>query len=170
MVCSFLNEIYSYNQEYGIYISIFVLLLLNETCICLAEPVGGGFEWVRVGSLEPTFWPPKGFIYAAYKLYILSVLPFESGPLISLLLRVTAIQTSLVTATVCKWGPARNARLSCLRRCDERTHINTCVNKSLVQVPESCPSSDVSPPAVLPTSVHFSWKFDVNWLSKCIHG
>ena len=42
-------------------------------------------------------------------------------------------------------------RVSCLRRCDERTRINTCVNKSLVQTLESCPSSDAS--AVLPTLI-----------------
>ena len=33
----------------------------------------------------------------------------------------------------------------------ERTRANTCVNKSLVMALESCPSSDVTPPAVLPT-------------------
>ena len=31
--------------------------------------------------------------------------------------------------------------------------VNTCVNKSLVLALESCPSSDVTPPAVLPTLV-----------------
>ena len=38
-----------------------------------------------------------------------------------------------------------------------------CVNKSLVQSLESCPSSDVTPPAVLPTLVCMyllSWKFE----------
>ena len=40
-----------------------------------------------------------------------------------------------------------------LRRCDERTRVNTCVNKSLVQALESCPSSVVSLPAVLPNLV-----------------
>ena len=34
------------------------------------------------------------------KLHILSILPFESGPLVSLLLKITAVQTSLVVATV----------------------------------------------------------------------
>ena len=28
-------------------------------------------------------------------------------------------------------GPARNPRVSCLRRCNERTHVNTRINKSL---------------------------------------
>ena len=32
--------------------------------------------------------------------------------------------------------------------------VNTCVNKSLVQALESCPSSDTTPPAVLPNFVH----------------
>ena len=41
-------------------------------------------------------------------------------------------------------GPARNARVSWLRRCDERTRVNTSVNKSLVQALESCPSSDAN--------------------------
>ena len=41
--------------------------------------------------------------------------------------------------------PARNARTTCLRRCDERTRVMTCVNKLLVRVLESCPSSEVSP-------------------------
>ena len=41
----------------------------------------------------------------------------------------------------------RNAPGSCLRHCDERTRAN----KSLVMALESCPSSDVTPPAVLPT-------------------
>ena len=78
------------------------------------------------------------------------ILPFESGPLVSLLLslRITAVQTGLVAATVCEFvhgGPARNAHVSCLRRCDERTRVITCVNKSLVQALESCPFSEVTP-------------------------
>ena len=86
------------------------------------------------------------------KLHILSILPLESGPLVSLLLRITAVQTSMVAATVCEFvhgGPARNTHVTCLRPCDERTRIN----KSLVQALESCPSSDVTLPAVLPTLV-----------------
>ena len=41
----------------------------------------------------------------------------------------------------------------CLRHCDERTRVNTCVNKSLVLALQSCLSSDVTPPAVLLTLV-----------------
>ena len=64
-------------------------------------------------------------------------------PLVSLLLRITAVQTGLVAATVCKFvhgGPAQNACVSCLHRCDEWTSVITCVNKSLVQALTSCPS------------------------------
>ena len=54
------------------------------------RPVGRG---VRGGSLEPSYWPPK-ILYTAY----LNVLPFVSGPLASLPLRIIAVQTSLVAA------------------------------------------------------------------------
>ena len=53
----------------------------------------GGFEGVRA---NPPFCAPKDFIYTS-KLHILSILPFESGPLVSLLLRITT--ASLVAAT-----------------------------------------------------------------------
>ena len=33
------------------------------------------------------------------------------------------------------------------------TRVNTCVNKLLVQALENCPSSDATPPAVLPSLV-----------------
>ena len=83
---------------------------------------------------------------------ILSILPFESGPLVSLLLRITAVQTSLHGCSyrtgVCEFAqgrPAWNARITCLRYCDERTRVITCVIKSLVHALESCPSSEVTP-------------------------
>ena len=84
-----------------------------------------------------------------FKLYILSILPFKSGRLVSLLLRITAVQTSLVAATECEFIHGRPARYywharKLLRSCDKRTCINTCVNKSLVQTLESCPLSDAS--------------------------
>ena len=47
----------------------------------------GGFEGVRA---NPPFDRQK-----TSKLHILSILPFEGGPLVSLLLRITAVQTSL---------------------------------------------------------------------------
>ena len=51
-----------------------------------------------------------------------------------MLLRITIVQTNLVSGMrVCSWKSARNARTSCLRRCDERSRVNTCVNKSLFQ-------------------------------------
>ena len=105
-------------------------------------------------------------------MYILSVLPFESGsgPLVSLLLKITAIQTSLVFK-LCEFvrgGPLGNARGNGLCRCHEKTRVNTCVNKSLVQALESCPSS-VTPPANL-SSYLLSWKFEVSWLTKRVLG
>ena len=155
------------------------------------------------------------------------ILPFESSPFVSLLLRFIAIQTSLVAVRrVCSWRSSTehvrklfmllrwihlsNWRcqilsgicsevtnchqpchhqithhtewlvtyctsikhyiiqtffstspihiISCSRfttsfSLSERTCVNLCINKSLVQAFRSCPSSDVSPPAVLPTLV-----------------
>ena len=79
----------------------------------------------------------------------LRILPFESGPLVSLLLKITAVQTSLVAATVprvCEivhGGPARNERVTCLPgRCDERTRVLTCVKFHALK---SYPSSEVTP-------------------------
>ena len=91
----------------------------------------------------------------------LSILPFESGLLVSLLLRITAVQTSLhgcsYSTGVCEFvygRPARNARITCLRRCDERTCIITYVTKSLVHAFESCLLvGSPHAPAVLPTIV-----------------
>ena len=53
----------------------------------------GGFEGVRAN-------PPFDLQNILYELLILSILLFESGPLVSLLLRITAVQTSLVAAKV----------------------------------------------------------------------
>ena len=70
------------------------------------------------------------------KLHILSILPVGSGPLVSLLLRITAVQTSLhgcsYSTGVCEFvhgRPARNARITCLRRCDERHDARNNVRK-----------------------------------------
>ena len=54
-----------------------------------------------------------------------------------------------IVAAVCEFGyegPARNAPVSCF-------NTPLCLNKSLVQALESCHSSDITPPAVLPTLV-----------------
>ena len=51
---------------------------------------GGG----REGSLVSPFWSPKSL----YTQYILSPQRFESGPLASMLLRITTVQMSLVAA------------------------------------------------------------------------
>ena len=59
---------------------------------CLARPVGrGGGGGVRGGSLEPPFWPPKDFIDTAIVHF-----KYPTGPLVSLLLRITAVQARLV--------------------------------------------------------------------------
>ena len=73
---------------------------------------------VRGGSSEPPLLTSKRF-YTSKLHILLSGLPFESGPLVSLLLRITAVQTNLVAArsTVCEFvhrGPAQNARGTCM--------------------------------------------------------
>ena len=78
---------------------------MNKSClasakqVCYSGPYAGG---VRGGSSEPPFRPPKYLIYTS-KLYILGILPFESCPLVSLLLRINAVQTGLVAAIVCEF-------------------------------------------------------------------
>ena len=62
---------------------------------------GGGGGGVRGGSLEPSFWPPKDFIYTVN--CILSSLSFENGPVVSLLSRIATVQTNLVAATEITW-------------------------------------------------------------------
>ena len=57
---------------------------------CLARPVGRGGSR---GSLEPPFWPPKDFIYTTIVHF---KCPTVGGPLVSLLLRITAVQARLV--------------------------------------------------------------------------
>ena len=67
----------------------------------------------------------------------------------SLLLKITAVQMSLVAAMrVCIRRTSEEGGVNCLRRCVERTRVKTCVNRSLVQALEGCPSSVVTPPAV----------------------
>ena len=63
---------------------------------------------------------------------------------------------------------ARNPRVSCLRRCDVRTHVNTSVNKSLFQALESLTVVfSVMSPHLLFYSIFSRGKFEVSWLSKC---
>ena len=66
---------------------------------------------------------------------------FESGPLVSLLLRVTTVKVSLVAAmrAVCSRRTSAERVRKLLHHCDGGTSINTCVNKSLFQVLGSCP-------------------------------
>ena len=114
----------------------------NEGTLCPAIPRPVGRGGSRGFARTPLLELQKIFMYTS-KLHILSILPLESGPLVSLLLRITAVQTSLVAATVVRvcscGGPARNARVSCLRRCDERTRLRyyrpeVGINKSLLHL------------------------------------
>jgi len=89
--------------------SIWIFVMILCSLWITHRPVGRG---IRGGTLEPPFWPPKDFIYTA-QLYILSVLPFEIGPVAWMLLRITAVHT---TSSEC-------ARISCLRRCDEGRNV-----------------------------------------------
>ena len=91
--------------------------MYQATGSCQCRPVGrGGGVFGTPHLTSKTFYIHR----------ILSVLPLESGRLVSLLLRIIAVQTSLVAA---HGGPARNARVSYLCRRDKRTRVNTCVNK-----------------------------------------
>ena len=80
-----------------------------------------------------------------HRLTVHFVLPFECGPL------VTAVQMSLAAAMRdCSWRTIAEAvYAAAMKGCT----VNTCVNKSLVLVQESCPSNDVTPSAVLPNLV-----------------
>ena len=65
---------------------------------------------VRGGSLEPPFGLQK-ILYTP--LCILSALPFEIGPLVLLLLRITAVQMSVMQLCEFVHGrPAWNARVT----------------------------------------------------------
>ena len=93
--------------------------------------------------------PKAGEFLLTSKLYILSILPFKVVHyiIVSLLLRITAVQMSVVAATECEFvhgRPAWYTDVSCLCCRNERMCVNTCVNKSLVQALESCPSNDVT--------------------------
>ena len=102
---------------------------------------GGGFEGVRS---NPPFCLQK--ILYTPPVHFKSPM-FESGPLVSLLLRITTVQTSLVAAmrAVCSRITSAERMRKLLHRCDERTSVYTCINKSLFQALKSCPSSGVTP-------------------------
>ena len=118
------------------------------------RPVGRG---VRGGSLELPFWPPKDFIYTCFNcIYILSALLLESGPLVvSQLLRITAVQASLVAAMrVCSWRIMQcwmcSRKLFTPLRWKLRRRVNMCVNKSL------CQALKISPVVHLLMSPHLA--------------
>ena len=81
----------------------------------------------------------------------LSALQLESGLLVLLLLRITGVQTSLVAANmrVCSW------RTSTEHTCKYVHKTNRYFRRSRATSSiTSCPYSNVTPPAVLPTLVH----------------
>ena len=86
-----------------------------------------------------TFYPhpPFGLQKVLYTPLNVSVLPFESSALVSLLLRITTGQTSQIAAMrpFVHRRLARNMHVSCSHCCIKRT----CVIKSLLQAIESSP-------------------------------
>ena len=122
----------------------------GENCVTF-RPVGMGFQG---GSLESHFWPEK--ILYTTQLYILSDLPFVSGPLVFLPLRITTVQTSLVAAMhlVCSWRTSAELRISGLRRCDERTSVIRAEINRYFQALESSQVIHLSPP---PMKWHLNW-------------
>ena len=135
-------KVWNVNETY-----ITIIFDLKSNINRYTRPVGkgGGFEGVRSN-------PPFGLqiiLYTPPNLH-LSALPFQSGPLVSLVLRFTAVQTSPVAAT---WDfhekPPRNARVIGLRRCDERTQrVNICLKKIAISGARefaSCPSIVMMP-------------------------
>ena len=107
--------------------------------MCVCRPIGRG---VQGGSLEPPFWPPKYFIHCL-------ALPFVNSPLASLPLTV---QAKLVAAMyILRLFIEDQQMNACGTRAEvlyvERTHVNTCVNKSLFQVLRSSPVVE-SPPTM----------------------
>ena len=108
----------------------------------------GGFEGVQSN-------PPFGLQKISYTPFdcILSSLSFENGPLVLLLLRITAVQTNLVVAVrVCSWRTS--AECACKLFAPLRVNIRAWLNHTRELT--SCFSSDATPPAVLPTLVPLS--------------
>ena len=89
-------------------------------------------------------------------------------PLVSLLLRITAVQTSLVAATV---PGCASSFMGEHVYSPAMTRVITCVNKWLVLAVESCPSSEFTPCTCCSANLStFSReKFEISWPSKCIH-
>ena len=80
-------------MHYNYNINFFTMHIMYCACtitLCCAGKGGGSRGFERTPLLT------SNFIYTS-KMYILSILPFERGPLVSLLLRITA---ALVAATV----------------------------------------------------------------------
>ena len=98
----------------------------------------------------------------------LRTLPLESGSLVSLLLRIIGVQTSLAVAMwVYSWRTGTEHTCKYMHK-----QIGISGAQELRSSITSCPYSDVTPPAVLPTLVpshRNSKSVKVSWLSKCIH-
>ena len=112
----------------------------------MSGPQGGG---VGGGSLEPAFCPPN-ILYTSLNCTL--QVPYRLKVL--LLLRITAVETSLVAAMrgVCSGRTGvEHACISCWQHCDKIK--DAC--KAILGTREftSCSSSDVTPPAVLLTLV-----------------
>ena len=88
----------------------------------------------------------------------MSTVPFEIEPSSFVLLRITAVKTSLFME-----DQRGTRRVSCVRRCDERTRVNTRINKSLFR---ALVSSTVVFPVISPHLLFcqplylLPWKFD----------
>ena len=112
-----------------------ILLLLSTLNHWHQARRQGGFEGVRSN-------PPFGLQKHRLTVHFKCVLPFKSGPLALMLLRITTIQTNLVTSIYAGLFMEISAerarkRFTPLRWKDAR--VNTCVNKSLFQALQSSP-------------------------------
>ena len=104
----------------------------ENTCTNVLALNYWGFEGVRsnppFGLQKILYIPLNCTIEVPYRL--------NSGPLVSLLFGESS-PSKRVWLQLCEpfvhGRPARNARVSCLRCCDERTWVNTCVNRSALE-------------------------------------
>ena len=118
---------------------------------------GGGSR----GSLEPSFWTPKDFIYTALTVHFkcLTIGKWSTSSLDAIENHRCPSKSGCCYAGLFLEGQPRTRAREWSRRCDGklRPRVNTCVNKSLrmsgAREFTSCPSIDVTPPTVLPTSV-----------------
>ena len=99
------------------------------------RPVGRGGSR-GFARTPPPFGLEKKFMHRLT--VYLSALPFESGSLVSLLLRIATVQASLVAAMrgVCsRRTSAERARKRFIRPCDESTRVNRSLFQALERSP-----------------------------------